>query len=104
MKREKIITLFEIFLFISLTFAVAYIIRENNSSLVQTTIKKTQSFNILSFYTKIIGIVFKAGSLVSALDESDLNKGAWTCKLNKEGAYCQEYPASECDAKCTTGC
>ncbi len=52
---------------------------------------------ILQFIGRLL---FSERGIVSALQQSDIQQGTYSCILSKDGKRCQEYPASECADKC----
>ena len=104
MMREKEVfkTGIEIFLLVCSIFAFAYIVKDYKDGEVVIEIKKPGI--IFSILKAIIFFVLNEKSLVSALAPSDLENGVATCLKSKDGSLCQEYPASECNAKCGSEC
>lgn len=99
----------EIVLMIGMTFSFAYIISQSPTTGSSITVQyKSYSLNLkdpLLGALKIFDqIFFNEKSFVSALETSDLQQGAYTCPLDKNGSICQQYPASECANKCSVSC
>ena len=101
-EKEVFKTGIEIFLLVCSIFAFAYIIKDYKDGEVVIEIKKPGV--IFSVLKAIIFFVLNEKSLVSALAPSDLENGVATCLKSKDGSLCQEYPASECNAKCGSEC
>lgn len=102
-KRE--ISLFEIFLLIGMTFAFSYIVHQSSLNVNgKEIINEVKSDSRLKLYSILINLIFSKESLVSALDSTDLSKGAYTCVKSKSGKSCQEFPASECATQCDGIC
>ncbi len=105
MRKKRAVSYFEILLLIGMTFAFSYIIHQNSLNVNgQEIIYGEKSKDKLKLYKILISLIFNERSFVSALDASDLNVGAYTCLLSKDGKVCQEYAASECESKCDGVC
>jgi hypothetical protein len=106
-KRRRTITLFEIFLIVSLTITTTYFIHEASTPLNNLVIPKQQSkldqFIAVAAYS-IGNILFGQEGIVSALTSEDTSNGAYTCLVSKNGSICQQYLASECNSYCNSSC
>ncbi|MBS3091545.1 hypothetical protein J4217_03810 [Candidatus Pacearchaeota archaeon] len=108
-RGEKIIVLFEILLAVSIAITTSYFIHESAVSLVNSDLnndvndesKIAELAIVLGFFGKII---FGEKGIVSALESSDLQNGAYTCLKTKNNSICQEFPASECNSNCQANC
>lgn len=99
------VTGIEIVLLICGTFAFAYLLREGMQ--YETVLDREAHRKIpliFGIFKMLRSWVFSEKTLVSALEGSDLQKGVATCTEGKDGSICQEYIASECEAKCAGSC
>ena len=103
-KSEKIISLFEVFLVISLTITTAYLVNEASGDLNNVSVQTKEDSWIAEIMLLFGKIVFGEKGIVSALASGDLSSGAYTCLVSKNGGICQEYPASECNSNCNSSC
>ena len=107
-KREKHVvkTWVQIFLIISASFAFSYILHQSLEGYAGNTYNGKISFRnrLLSILGIGIKLIFSDKNFVSALEGSDLSNGIATCLIGKDGNLCQEYPASECNDKCSEEC
>ncbi|MBX4212401.1 hypothetical protein KW787_03040 [Candidatus Pacearchaeota archaeon] len=94
--RKNTIAMIEIILLVSMSFAISYSLRQENTFSNYNYSYKKVAFNIINY-------IFGKG-IVSALDSSDFKNGVSTCLLSKNNEICQEFPSSECNSKCTTSC
>ena len=98
MMQNKNIALLEIILFISMSISVPSLMR------ISTGEEITFYDNALRMILILRGMIFSEKGIVSALQQSDISIGVYTCVESKDGKYCQEYPASECMEKCKEAC
>ena len=98
----------QIVLMISMTFAFSFIFNQAMSNTNEVTVKNTDSLNSESILLNILKIfdnmIFGNNNFVSALDNSDLQNGVYTCPVDNNGSICQDYPASACATNCASGC
>ncbi|PIN92832.1 hypothetical protein COU54_05455 [Candidatus Pacearchaeota archaeon CG10_big_fil_rev_8_21_14_0_10_31_24] len=94
---------FQIFLLLSLTFSVSYLIRESSENVVIINYEK-KNYDLEARLLGFVGKLIFGEGFVSALEVGDLQDGSNTCLLSKDGKICQEYIASECDSKCSETC
>ena len=94
--NNKIKAVFEIFILISATFAISYILHEGYGQNVEITKQNSKIDNILKAYKIIIDSLF-GKNLVSALSVS-------TCLRSKIGEICQQYESSDCAVRCDGEC
>src|SRR3989338_3303073 len=108
-KKKRFAVYFQIVLMVGMTFAFSYILHESsrNGRMIGEAIyvqKKGYSLNFSLLFKEIGKLIFDEKSFVSALAESDLQQGIYTCPIDKNGSICQEYFSSECDSKCAVSC
>ena len=96
----KLISVTEIFLLVSMSFAFSYLIHETYTPF---TVAEQPSSPLLSLLPALGSLLF-GKMFVSALAGTDLSQGTYTCQIAKDGSLCQEYPASECAIKCAGMC
>ena len=96
-KEVKIVSLFEIILIVISSFSFAYIVSESNSLVDNLPVKNSES-KFISFVRE------KALNFLSAGIVSAQSSGMQTCLLDNNGASCQEYPSSVCEAQCSSAC
>ena len=109
MKNKILIMLVEVFLIVTMSVAVSYILGEAYSGVEDLGAAERAGIldKIKEAYKIFILLFFNEKNLVSALEPSDLDPvtgGAYTCLVAKDGSLCQEYPGSECADKCSGPC
>lgn len=95
MAYTKSIAWFELVLLIGASIAFAYIMNDASQGI---TLYGQSSEHALVRAVRSLFIAFFGYNLVSA------EEVLWTCPLDKNGVYCQEYGYQVCDGNCTTAC
>ncbi len=99
----------QIFLIITMSFSFAYLINEasKNGNINDIVIVKKKSYSMYNTLLKALSIFNKLAfrnNFVSAIEGQDLQTGAYTCPIDKDGSICQEYASSDCAEKCAVVC
>lgn len=97
----------QIFLIVMMSIAFSYLIHEAEDAdgiIVVKYEKKNYGLMLLKALSLFNKIAFAKNNLVSALEQSDLQRGVHTCPRDKNGSICQEFAASECAGKCAVAC
>lgn len=99
---KKIISLFEIFLLITASFAFSYIIYEASGNLENIKANNKSSYVdvLFSFYKLFVKYIIGNKGMVSA-EGLSVN----TCLISKNASICQEYASeAKCQNECGSGC
>jgi len=97
-----ILVVFQIFILVNSSPANSYIIRQQTSILDETIVeKKKDFFNLDEFGGLILNFFSIAQIGIVSAEEST---GFLCCAKAKDNSTCQEFPASVCDEKCSSGC
>lgn len=103
--NKECIAYLQIVLLVSFSFSLSYLIHQTDIS--ANAVYEIEDYSLEKDVGKILeffGRILFSKVFVSALEEQDLLDGPATCLLTKEGAYCQQYPSSECEELCTSAC
>ncbi len=95
MTHKKSIAWFELVLLVSASVAFSSIMNDASQGL---TLYGKDSEHAFIVTVRGMFIAFFGHNLVSA------EEVLWTCPLDKNGVYCQEYGYQVCDGNCTTSC
>ncbi|PIN90772.1 hypothetical protein COU60_00310 [Candidatus Pacearchaeota archaeon CG10_big_fil_rev_8_21_14_0_10_34_76] len=88
--RKKVIVGFEVFLLVSFSVAFAYLIYQENKSVLLPYVDEGKFIG----KTRAVILDHLGKNLVSAQEAMN------TCTVDINGRFCQEYIASECEEKC----
>jgi hypothetical protein len=94
---KKTLSLFEITLIVLSGIAFSYITAQTNPLIEQLPINSKESKFISLIREKALN--YLSGGIVSAQSLT-----TQTCLIDKNGAYCQEYPSESCNSECTSSC
>ncbi len=89
-------------------FAISYMMGQYSPNGTMIIQYNSYAINPDAIFLKALGIfdkiVFGNTGFASALSQSDLTSGAYTCPIDKNGSICQQYTASDCAANCAVDC